>query len=112
MPFNEVNFSENLVDILSRLLTKDPAKRAGVGDCLRHDFCVKAREERPEQIGDNLNESRGHIILSEDDVKNALSVTAPQHRKRMLVTRVSAPNIMSRFWKLPSLRKLYSKNNK
>ncbi|EJK62687.1 hypothetical protein THAOC_16689 [Thalassiosira oceanica] len=112
VPFNEVNFSENLVDILSRLLTKDPAKRAGVGDCLRHDFCVKAREERPEQIGDNLNESRGHIILSEDDVKNALSVTAPQHRKRMLVTRVSAPNIMSRFWKLPSLRKLYSKNNK
>ena len=87
------------------LLTKYPANRAGVGDCLKHDF-VKAREERFEQIGDSFNESLGHIILCQDDVKNALSITAPQHR------RVSAPNIVSRFWKLPSFKKLYNKVNK
>ena len=112
VPYNEVNLSENLVDILSKLLTKDPVNRAGVGDCLRHEFCAKAREERSERIGDNLNESHGHIILCEDEVKNALSITAPQDRKQILVKRVSAPSIVSRFWKLPSFKKLYSKATK
>ena len=107
VPYDEVHFSESLVDILNMLLTKDPVNRAGVGDCLKHDFCVKAREERFEQIGDSFNESLGHIILCQDDVKNALSITAPQHRNRRV-----APNIVSRFWKLPSFKKLYNKVNK
>merc|ERR1719491_291054 len=68
-------FSPDLKDLLTKVLTRDPKKRAGVGDCLQHQFCAKARIRRIHEIGDQFNESDHHIILSKDAVDNALSTT-------------------------------------
>jgi serine/threonine protein kinase len=46
VPYEGRGLSENLIDLLGKLLEKDPSKRAGVGDCLKHTFCAQARIER------------------------------------------------------------------
>ena len=46
VPYEGQGLSDNLIDLLGKLLEKDPSKRAGVGDCLKHTFCAQARIER------------------------------------------------------------------
>ena len=41
-----LGLSDTLVDLLQKVLEKDPNKRAGLGDCLKHPFCINAREQR------------------------------------------------------------------
>ena len=46
VPYEGRGLSDNLIDLLGKLLEKDPSRRAGVGDCLKHTFCAQARIER------------------------------------------------------------------
>ncbi|KAL3822684.1 hypothetical protein ACHAXA_009566 [Cyclostephanos tholiformis] len=77
VPYVGLRLSDSLRDLLGKLLEKDPSARAGVGDCLRHEFCVQARTERIDELGYKLKRSEQEIILSKNDVDMALSITRP-----------------------------------
>ena len=91
--YDGLDLSDDLKDLLGKLLDKDPSKRAGVGDCLKSKYCADAREERLHQLGDMLSEK--HIILSKADVDTALSVTMSSeqgnHFRKVISKRFSAP---------------------
>jgi serine/threonine protein kinase len=68
-----------LRNLLGKLLEKDPSTRAGVGDCLKHEFSARARTERIDELGYKFKRSEEQqIILSKNDVDMALSITRPQ----------------------------------
>lgn len=68
--FEILDLSPQLIDLLKRCLEKDPGKRAGVGDCLKHPFLQKARETRIRQLSTEFEMSKKRkIVLSEQDVK-------------------------------------------
>mmetsp|Transcript_21188 Transcript_21188/g.37971 ORF Transcript_21188/g.37971 Transcript_21188/m.37971 type:complete len:257 (+) Transcript_21188:742-1512(+) len=91
--YEGLGLSDELVELLKKLLDKNPATRAGVGDCLKHEFCADARIARTNELGIRFNESEDHIILSKNDVDMALSVTAASTLAafRRLSKRRSAP---------------------
>jgi len=43
---DELKLSDELKDVLGKLLTKDASGRVGIGDCLQHPFCKDARKQR------------------------------------------------------------------
>lgn len=70
-----LGFSKKLKDLLSTVLHKDPKKRAGLGDCLKHDFCEEARVERMNTLGDNIRRSSARkIVVNQEDRHEAFSV--------------------------------------
>ena len=95
--YEGLGLSNKLIDLLGKLLDNDPKNRAGVGDCLKHQFCAEAREERLSALGNLMSDQ--HIILSKNDVDTALSVTmpygyTPKHKARSSKSkRVSAPAV-------------------
>lgn len=77
VPLNEeqYHFSEDLKDLLSIILQKDPELRAGIGDCLKHQFCEKARKERVKFLGEEINQSLlKKINVQREHIKNAFGV--------------------------------------
>eukprot|EP00579_Thalassiosira_antarctica_P001255 CAMPEP_0201868134 /NCGR_PEP_ID=MMETSP0902-20130614/2148_1 /ASSEMBLY_ACC=CAM_ASM_000551 /TAXON_ID=420261 /ORGANISM="Thalassiosira antarctica, Strain CCMP982" /LENGTH=773 /DNA_ID=CAMNT_0048393441 /DNA_START=125 /DNA_END=2446 /DNA_ORIENTATION=- len=93
VPYEGLVLSNELKDLLGKMLNKDPSTRAGVGDCLKHEFCANARMERIDELGTRFRDSEEHIILSKIDVDMALSVTMPQKPGafRRISKRFSAP---------------------
>lgn len=93
LPLNGLGFSKTLKDLLRTLLQKDPNKRAGVGDCLKHDFCKKARIKRIELLGECIRRSSDmNIIINKEDERKAFSIarlarTATKMSKRILSTK-------------------------
>eukprot|EP01082_Thalassiosira_pseudonana_P007701 g6996.t1 g6996 contig23:1656047-1656750(-) len=73
--YDKLHLSDELKDLLQMMLKKDPASRAGVGDALQHEFCSKARIQRVKQLGREFQQSDHNIILTNDDVDMAFSVT-------------------------------------
>jgi len=70
--YSGLGLSDPLVDLMRSCLEKDPNKRAGVGDCLRHPFLKKAREQRIRELGPEFEISKRTILhISEDDIKMA-----------------------------------------
>jgi len=69
------NMSNTLKGLLTKMLTKNPADRAGVGFCLQHEFCEKARIQRVEELGQDFEHSDQEIILTSEEVDTAFSVT-------------------------------------
>ena len=70
-----LGFSKKLKDLLSTVLHKDPKKRAGLGDCLKHDFCKEARVERMNTLGEKIRRSSARkIVVNQDDRHEAFSV--------------------------------------
>ena len=68
--YEGLGLSHSLVDLLKRCLEKDPAKRAGVGDCLKHPFLQEARTKRIFQLSTEFEISRKRkIVLNEEDIK-------------------------------------------
>ena len=80
VPYAGLGLSDDLTGLLGKLLEKDPSKRAGVGDCLKHEFCAQARTERIEELGYKFKRSEEQITLSKYDVDMALSITMPRKR--------------------------------
>ena len=64
-----IGLTDTLVDLLRKVLAKDPAVRAGVGDCLKHPFCVSAREQRLRELGDEVENHDAQIIVHSDDLQ-------------------------------------------
>ena len=73
--YDNLDLSNDLKSLLRMLLTKDPQTRAGVGDCLKHNFCNDARLQRTRTLGKEFQQSTGEIVLTEKDIDFALSVT-------------------------------------
>jgi serine/threonine protein kinase len=68
--YDELNLSSELVDLIQWCLERDPEKRAGVGDCLKHPFLQRARDQRIRQFSVEFEVSRQRkIVLNEDDIK-------------------------------------------
>jgi [calcium/calmodulin-dependent protein kinase] kinase len=72
---SEFGLSDVLIDLLQKVLAKDPAERAGVGDCLQHPFCAAARERRIRELGDEVEKHDEKIVPQNHDLRQALSVT-------------------------------------
>lgn len=58
-----LGMSDVLVDLLHKVLAKDPTNRAGVGDCLQHQFCAAAREQRIRELGDEVEKQDENIVI-------------------------------------------------
>jgi serine/threonine protein kinase len=102
VPYAGLCLSDSLRDLLGKLLEKDPSTRAGVGDCLRHEFCAQARNDRIDELGYKFKRSDREIILSKNEVDMALSITrrgsSPKARTIRVTTSSqssSAPLTMS-----------------
>ncbi len=75
VPYAGHGLSNTLVDLLKGTLEKDPSKRAGVGDCLKHPFLQVAREQRIRQLSFEFNRSnRRHIVVGDEDIKSAFRI--------------------------------------
>jgi len=72
VPFDGTSFSSQLKDLLSLILQKDPTERAGVGDCLRHDFCKNARNERIRML--EISNSEEKLVVNREDTRRAFSI--------------------------------------
>eukprot|EP01083_Nonionella_stella_P021815 60406_1 len=73
IPYDAMSYSDTLRDLLHLVLEKDFRKRAGVGDCLRHDFCKRARSERIKMLG-ICDGDEEKLVVTRDDTKRALSI--------------------------------------
>jgi serine/threonine protein kinase len=72
VPYSGLGLSNSLVDLLKRCLEKNPNKRAGVGDCLKHPFLQIAREKRIRQLGEEFEISKKRkIVISDEDIRSA-----------------------------------------
>ena len=73
--YSGLGLSNSLVDLLKATLEKDPAKRAGVGDCLKHPFLQVARTKRIQQLSEEFRQSkkRGTLVVEDDDIRRVRS---------------------------------------
>jgi serine/threonine protein kinase len=66
--------SPELISILHMLLEKDPDLRAGLGDCLTHPFCHRARLERIQKYSYDVlaggSTRRARVVVSDFDVRS------------------------------------------
>lgn len=69
---DSAGLSDVLVDLLRKVLAKDPFVRASVGDCLSHPFCAKAREDRIRTLGEDALIHK-EITVNEEDLQHAFS---------------------------------------
>ena len=70
VPYQGLGLSNSLIDLLEKVLEKDPTKRAGVGDCLKHPFLEVARNTRIRQLSEEFAQSRSlNTAVEEDDIK-------------------------------------------
>ena len=82
-----LKLTEKLKDLLSKILAKDPSKRAGVGDILQHTFCNEARLQRINQLGEVV-EKHDEVLVTRNDMKQAFSSTK-KSSMREIARRVS-----------------------
>lgn len=69
VPYDGFQLSENLRELLSMTLQKDPVLRAGVGDCLKHPYLLLPRAERVQQLSVELAISRAtNTVVEESDI--------------------------------------------
>ncbi|KAL7540038.1 hypothetical protein ACHAXR_009816 [Thalassiosira sp. AJA248-18] len=71
--FDDAKMSDDLIGLLKEVLAKDPAARAGVGDCLKHQFCKGARQQRTKELGEEV-EMHEEVIVQKNDLRQAFSV--------------------------------------
>ena len=75
VPYDGLGLSMELVDLLHRTLEKDPTERAGVGDCLKHNFLVQARSQRIKQLSQEFAKSKATSTkVSESDIRSAFRI--------------------------------------
>ena len=75
IPYEKHRLSKPLISLLRMCLQKDPRHRAGVGDCLKHDFLGPARTQRTTELSDEMEKSRStRVQVSESDIKAAFRI--------------------------------------
>ena len=69
VPYDEhPHMTSCLKELLKKMLTKNPAERAGVGWCLQHEFCQDARTRRISMLGKEFEHSESDIVLTNEEV--------------------------------------------
>lgn len=76
--YEGLGLSKELRNLLGQMLSKDPSMRPGVKDCLKHEFCSDSTVMRIQKLSINGEHGGEHIILSQNEVDNALSVAVPE----------------------------------
>lgn len=71
---DDLRLSDELKNILGKLLTKDASTRAGIGDCLKHPFCKDASEQRIKELGEEA-EKHEVVHVQTGDLRKAFSST-------------------------------------
>jgi serine/threonine protein kinase len=79
VPYDGLGLSENLVELLHMTLHKDPAKRAGVGGCLKHPFLLLPRAQRVQQLSVELAKSKATSTVVEESDIRAVSLICLNH---------------------------------
>jgi len=75
VPYEGLDLSESLLELLRMTLEADPAKRAGVGDCLKHPFLLLARAQRVQQLSVELAKSTStEVVVEERDLQSAFRI--------------------------------------
>lgn len=75
VPYKGLGLSNSLIDLLQMTLEKDPTKRAGVGDCLKHPFLQVARTTRIRQLSEEFSRSRNlNTAVEEEDIRKVRAV--------------------------------------
>jgi len=73
--FDGLGMSKELIDLLTKMLEKDPDRRYGVGDCLRHPFLSRARDQRIRELGGEFDKSSTQkLVVTDKDVRRAFSI--------------------------------------
>ena len=80
--------SDVLIDLLRKVLAKDPADRAGVGDCLQHQFCAIAREQRIRELGDDIEKHDKKIVPQQRDLRQVSGCECPWNVWKVCVLKV------------------------
>jgi serine/threonine protein kinase len=76
VPFEGLELSDNLWQLLHMTLEKDPAQRAGVGDCLKHPFLFLARAQRIQHLSVELAKSKStRVVVEEKDIQRVRIVS-------------------------------------
>lgn len=71
VPYHDIGVTNDMLDLLKKVLEKDPAKRAGVGDCLGHPLLKRPRKERIKLLSIELARSEAtNTKLSENDIRS------------------------------------------
>lgn len=84
VPYEGLELSENLMELLHMTLSKDPAERAGVGDCLKHPFLLLARAQRIQQLSIELARSRStKVVVEEKDIQRVSVGATFENRNRI-----------------------------
>ena len=76
---DEMKLSDALFDMLNKVLTKYPYARAGVGDCLKHQFCEDAREQRINELG-AVVETNDDIFFQRENKRESFLATKQKNR--------------------------------
>ena len=84
--------SAELKSLLQLVLNKDPESRGGIGDCLSHPFCRRAREQRLAELGEGVSQ-HPRVTPGAREIKHAF---APANRNGSSVRNLMA-NLRKRF---------------
>ncbi|GKY92634.1 hypothetical protein MPSEU_000233500 [Mayamaea pseudoterrestris] len=77
VPYDGNNFSDDLLELLHMTLEKDPEKRAGVGDCLKHPFLQVARAQRVQELSVEFAKSNTRVVrVEERDLQSAFRIVS------------------------------------
>jgi serine/threonine protein kinase len=75
VPYDSIDTSEQMLELLQMTLEPDPVKRAGVGDCLSHPALLLARAQRVQQLSVELAKSKStRIEIGERDLQAAFRI--------------------------------------
>mmetsp|Transcript_15557 Transcript_15557/g.31634 ORF Transcript_15557/g.31634 Transcript_15557/m.31634 type:complete len:835 (+) Transcript_15557:299-2803(+) len=92
--------SKPLVDLLHICLEKDPTKRGGVGDCLKHEFVMVARAQRMHELSVEMAQSQAtNTFVTENDIKSAFRIAT---RMPVVLFKSATKPILDGFRKLSS----------
>lgn len=71
VPYDGLGVSKDMLDLLKKVLEKNPTKRAGVGDCLGHPLLEGPRKERIKLLSIELARSEATSTkISESDIRS------------------------------------------
>lgn len=104
VPYENVSLSPNLVELLQMTLQKDPSKRAGVGDCLKHPYLLLPRAERVQQLSTELAKSKATSTVVEESDIRAVRMTGPIRQDNLfcyILTQRTCFFLHRRFASLP-----------
>jgi serine/threonine protein kinase len=105
VPFEGLELSDNLWQLLHMTLEKDPAQRAGVGDCLKHPFLLLARAQRIQQLSVELAKSKStRVVVEEKDIQR---VRALSIRLTVSIVRSYCGQLTRPFFLFPGLSHSY-----